>query len=379
MSPSPEARVDRRRDGATQVTASAPLSGVPAWTSRPRRLPSRRRSRTSRTITRRRRGACVTSSDRSSARLTHGADAIRRSVEGEILDRRERLRRRRLDPRTRRARRRRFATDNGVQRPGAVPDERRVRPAVRGRARPETCRRASPTSISRRPVSTRTSWVVEAATAQGAVSSWFVGGSYATVVADSHALDVHSSYSRQRYAAATRRRMAAFVDGSRNVGGVQVSIAGRCRRARSSPTAGTLRALRLPERPRALQPADVGRRLARRSHLGARQRDPADDRARRRGVRAAGLRQPRAAAAAHLRAARARRGVRSAADATPRAGARAGCRRRSSSTFSHFRQDVRRSAGHGLRRRANGRRAATRSRALLGRQCRRASRRRAGA
>ncbi len=73
------------------------------------------------------------------------------------------------------------------------------------------------------PVSTRTSWVVEAATAQGAVSSWFVGGSYATVVADSHALDVHSSYSRQRYAGGNPQAMAAFVDGSRNVGGVRVA------------------------------------------------------------------------------------------------------------------------------------------------------------
>ena len=36
------------------------------------------------------------------------------------------------------------------------------------------------------PLSTRTTWSVEAATARGGVTSWFVGGSYATVVADSH-------------------------------------------------------------------------------------------------------------------------------------------------------------------------------------------------
>jgi hypothetical protein len=73
------------------------------------------------------------------------------------------------------------------------------------------------------PVSTRTSWVVEGATAQGEVSSWFVSGSYATVVAESHALDVHSSYSRQRYAGGNPQALAAFVDGSRSVGGVHVS------------------------------------------------------------------------------------------------------------------------------------------------------------
>ena len=35
------------------------------------------------------------------------------------------------------------------------------------------------------PLSTRTTWSVEAATARGGVNSWFVGGTYATVVADS--------------------------------------------------------------------------------------------------------------------------------------------------------------------------------------------------
>ena len=48
------------------------------------------------------------------------------------------------------------------------------------------------------PLSTRTTWSVEAATARGGVTSWFVGGTYATVVADSHGVEVHSSYSRQR-------------------------------------------------------------------------------------------------------------------------------------------------------------------------------------
>jgi hypothetical protein len=52
------------------------------------------------------------------------------------------------------------------------------------------------------PLSTRTTWSVEAATARGGVSSWFVGGTYATVVADRHGVEVHSSYSRQRSAAA---------------------------------------------------------------------------------------------------------------------------------------------------------------------------------
>lgn len=72
------------------------------------------------------------------------------------------------------------------------------------------------------PVSARTSWSVEAAAAQGAVSSWFLGGTYATVIADSHGIDVRSSYSRQRYDGGNAAALAAFADGSRNVGGVQV-------------------------------------------------------------------------------------------------------------------------------------------------------------
>jgi hypothetical protein len=72
------------------------------------------------------------------------------------------------------------------------------------------------------PVSTRTSWSVEAAAAQGAVSSWFLGGTYATVIAGSHGVDVRSSYSRQRYEGGNAAALAAFTDGSRNVGGVQV-------------------------------------------------------------------------------------------------------------------------------------------------------------
>ncbi|HEY8549893.1 MAG TPA: TonB-dependent receptor [Vicinamibacterales bacterium] len=72
------------------------------------------------------------------------------------------------------------------------------------------------------PVSTRTSWAVEAATGHGSVTSWFVGGSYATVLADKHGIDVRSSYSRQRYDGGNAAALAAFADGSRNVGGVQV-------------------------------------------------------------------------------------------------------------------------------------------------------------
>jgi len=72
------------------------------------------------------------------------------------------------------------------------------------------------------PIGTRTSWSVEAAAAQGAVSSWFLGGTYATVIAGSHGVDVRSSYSRQRYDGGNPIALAAFADGSRNVGGVQV-------------------------------------------------------------------------------------------------------------------------------------------------------------
>jgi hypothetical protein len=72
------------------------------------------------------------------------------------------------------------------------------------------------------PLSTRTTWSVEAATARGGVSSWFVGGTYATVVADSHGVEVHSSYSRQRSAAASGVSVFGLEDDARSAGGVEV-------------------------------------------------------------------------------------------------------------------------------------------------------------
>jgi hypothetical protein len=72
------------------------------------------------------------------------------------------------------------------------------------------------------PLSTRTTWSVEAATARGGVSSWFVGGTYATVVADRHGIEVHSSYSRQRSAAASGVGVYPLEDDGRSAGGVQV-------------------------------------------------------------------------------------------------------------------------------------------------------------
>jgi hypothetical protein len=72
------------------------------------------------------------------------------------------------------------------------------------------------------PLSTRTTWSVEAATARGGVNSWFVGGTYATVVADSHGIEVHSSYSRQRSAAASGVGVFGLEDDARSAGGVQV-------------------------------------------------------------------------------------------------------------------------------------------------------------
>jgi hypothetical protein len=72
------------------------------------------------------------------------------------------------------------------------------------------------------PLSTRTTWSVEAATARGGVSSWFVGGTYATVVADKHGVEVHSSYSRQRSAAANGVGVFGLEDDARSAGGVQV-------------------------------------------------------------------------------------------------------------------------------------------------------------
>ncbi|MEO5819103.1 MAG: carboxypeptidase-like regulatory domain-containing protein [Vicinamibacteraceae bacterium] len=72
------------------------------------------------------------------------------------------------------------------------------------------------------PLSTRTTWSVEAATARGGVSSWFVGGTYATVVADAHGVEVHSSYSRQRSAAASGISVYGIEDDDRSAGGIQV-------------------------------------------------------------------------------------------------------------------------------------------------------------
>ena len=77
------------------------------------------------------------------------------------------------------------------------------------------------------PLSTRTTWWVEAATARGGVNSWFVGGTYATVVADSTASRCTAAYSRQRSAAASGVGVAGFEDDSRNVGGVRSWITGR--------------------------------------------------------------------------------------------------------------------------------------------------------
>ncbi len=72
------------------------------------------------------------------------------------------------------------------------------------------------------PLSTRTTWSVEAATARGGVSSWFVGGTYATVVADRHGVEVRSSYSRQRSAAASGVSVYGLEDDARSAGGVEV-------------------------------------------------------------------------------------------------------------------------------------------------------------
>jgi hypothetical protein len=72
------------------------------------------------------------------------------------------------------------------------------------------------------PLSTRTTWGVEAATARGTVTSWFVGGSYATVVADRHGVEVHSSYSRQTTAGAGGVNIFGLEEDARSAGGVQI-------------------------------------------------------------------------------------------------------------------------------------------------------------
>ena len=220
------------------------------------------------------------------------------------------------------ARRRRCLDAQRAHRPRAAAHEQRVRPALRGvpdRGHAGRHRLRQP----RRPLSTRTSWSVEAAAAQGAVSSWFVGGTYATVIADSHGVDVRSSYSRQRYDGGNPAALAAFADGSRNVGGVQVMDHWTLSPRALITYGGRYEHYDYLQRPGLFSPTITVVAVAGGAHLGARHGRAADDRAGRRGVRAAGLRQPGAAAAAHVRAARRRRRVRPRAHAPRRRRARA--------------------------------------------------------
>ena len=227
------------------------------------------------------------------------------------------------------------------------------------------------------PLSTRTTWSVEAATARGGVTSWFVGGTYATVVADSHGVEVHSSYSRQRSGGGQRRQRlrprGRRPQRRRRAGGRSLDD----RAARDARRRRPLRALRLPARSRAVQPDDHGVAVAGGAHVGARHRGARDERARRRGVRAAGLRLAVAAAAADLLGDGRRPAARRPGDAAPRRRARAGHRHVPGRGHA-LPPERRRPARHGVRPEPGQGAAARRPQPLRRRQRRRLRRQRLG-
>ena len=150
-------------------------------------------------------------------------DRLRRLAEldDDALGRRPALRPARLDGRPR--------SIGGVRgpqrrahRPRPAPDRRRVRPALRGlhhRGHAGRDRLRAPLGAAQHAhhVGRR------GGDRARRVTSWFVGGTYATVVADRHGVEVHSSYSRQTLG---RRPAASASSGSRttrrSAGGVQV-------------------------------------------------------------------------------------------------------------------------------------------------------------
>jgi outer membrane receptor protein involved in Fe transport len=74
------------------------------------------------------------------------------------------------------------------------------------------------------PVGSRTTWTVQGAITQGDLSSWVIGGNFATpALFDRHDLDVDLSYGTQRYDGGNPLALAAVADGTRNVGAVSVS------------------------------------------------------------------------------------------------------------------------------------------------------------
>jgi hypothetical protein len=74
------------------------------------------------------------------------------------------------------------------------------------------------------PVGSRTTWTVQGAVTQGDLSSWVVGGNFATPsLFDRHDLDVEISYGTQRYDGGNLLALAAVPDGARNAGAVSVT------------------------------------------------------------------------------------------------------------------------------------------------------------
>jgi outer membrane receptor protein involved in Fe transport len=73
------------------------------------------------------------------------------------------------------------------------------------------------------PVGSRTTWTVQGAVTQGDLSSWVVGGTFATPsLFDHHDIDVELSYGTQRYDGGNLLALAAVADGTRNVGALSV-------------------------------------------------------------------------------------------------------------------------------------------------------------
>ena len=114
------------------------------------------------------------------------------------------------------------------------------------------------------PVGSHGDWNVRAAMNQSDLSSWMLAGSYVVKAQVPHRYQFGMSYSLQRYEGGNTAALGAVSDTARNVGSVfalrrVASVALRRRGLRRQ-----LRALRLPGRPGALQPAPVARRSRRR-------------------------------------------------------------------------------------------------------------------
>ena len=175
----------------------------------------------------------------------------------------------------------------------------RLRPAVRGVHDRRHAGRASPSSTS----PGRSARARRGASKRRLRAAASPRGSSAAPTPPSSPMRT-ASRCTARTAGSDRRRRAASASSASRTTPQRRRRAGRRslddRPARDARRRRPLRALRLPARSRAVQPDDHRVAVAGGADLGARHRDARDERARRRGVRPAGLRLAVPAAAAHL-------------------------------------------------------------------------------